>query len=106
MSIHQAKNIAKQYATVLKDNDFDFVNAYLFGSHVSGKAKEYSDIDVAIIVDHIKSDKEYMDKKMQLWEFTTEIDAVVEPFLIEKEDFKMNGTMMGSEVKKHGILVA
>ncbi|MBI4215763.1 MAG: nucleotidyltransferase domain-containing protein [Parcubacteria group bacterium] len=106
MPTRQIETIVKKYADTLKKNNISFTNIYLFGSYAVGKAKPYSDIDVAIVVDKIKSGRDYIDRKMKLWELTPEVDVRIEPILIEKTDIEQGGTTMASEVKKYGVLMA
>lgn len=106
MSKNKVKKLVKMFADVLKKNRFLFSQVYLFGSHATGKAHEYSDIDVAVVVNRLPRGRGYLDKKMKLWELSTEADSRIEPILLEEKDLnKKDGSVMGLEVLKHGILV-
>jgi predicted nucleotidyltransferase len=105
MSKNQAKIIAGQYASLLKKNKFPLTEVYLFGSHAIGKANKNSDIDVAIVTNK-NLHKSYLADKMKLWEFAVQIDSRIEPILLHKTDLiQTNESIMGREVKKHGIKV-
>ena len=106
MSTRQIETIVKKYANTLKKNKISFNNVYLFGSYALGKAKPYSDIDVAVVVDKIKSNRDYMERKMKLWELTPEVDVRIEPALIEKTDIEQGNTAIANEVKRYGVLIA
>ena len=78
MSPSDAKKIAKKYAEALRNNKIAFSNVYLFGSYAKGKAKSYSDIDIAVVTNGTGGDKKYLQKKMRLWEITPEVDVRIE----------------------------
>lgn len=103
----EVKKLVKAFADILKKNRFAFKQIYLFGSYAKNKANELSDIDVAVVVGRLPRDRGYLDKKMKLWELTIEADSRIEPVLLEERDLnKKDGSIMGIEVLKHGILVA
>ena len=54
----------------------------LFGSYAKGTAKEYSDIDVAVIVDEIPGD--YLDVLTKLYKIRRMVDVRIEPHIFEK----------------------
>lgn len=106
MSKNEVKKLVKAFADILKKNRFAFRNIYLFGSQATGKSHEYSDIDIAVVVRRLPQDRGYLDKRMKLRELTIDVDSRIEPILLEERDLnKKNGSIMGMEVLKHGILV-
>lgn len=105
MSTREVNTIIKKYAETLRKNDISFTHIYLFGSYAKGNPREESDIDVAVVVSRIKNDKEYFDKKMQLWRMILDVDTRIEPILLEKDELEKSETIMGIEVKKHGIKI-
>jgi len=96
----EAINKVKAYRHLLKDH-FHFENIYLFGSYARDNYGEDSDIDVAIIVDHIEGD--YFSINPLLWKLRRQIDDRIEPILIEK-DFDDAGFL--NEIQKYGIKIA
>lgn len=56
----------------------------LFGSHSRESAKEDSDIDVAVVVEHFTGD--YLESRAKLFRLRREIDCRIEPVLIEKDE--------------------
>ena len=72
----------KAYKQLLKEH-FSFENIYLFGSYANDTYREDSDIDVAIIVDHVEGD--YFSVNPLLWKLRRQIDDRIEPILIEKD---------------------
>lgn len=58
---------------------------YLFGSYASGNAKEYSDIDVALVSDNFEGSRFFDKKKLNKYVLETSIDLEIHPF--KTEDF-------------------
>lgn len=56
----------------------------LFGSYAKGTEREYSDIDVAIIVDEIKGN--YLDVLHKLYKLRRKIDVRIEPHIFESNN--------------------
>jgi len=103
----EVKKLIKAFAEILRKNRFAFKNIYLYGSYAKNKATELSDIDIAVVVGRLPRDRGYLDKKMELWELTIEADSRIEPILLEEKDLnEKNGSIMGYEVLKHGIMIA
>lgn len=107
MSKNDIKKIVKEFAKLLKKNRIAFKQIYLYGSYASGKAKKHSDIDVAVVVEKVPRRLEArMERKMQLWRLTHKVDNRIEPLLLEQEDLREDTlSIMGDEVREHGILV-
>ncbi len=87
----------KAYKSLLMKH-FKMENVYLFGSYARGTSREDSDIDVAIVVDHIDGD--YFSINPLLWKLRRQIDDRIEPILIEK---KFDDGNFLDEVKRNGI---
>ncbi|MBI5412163.1 nucleotidyltransferase domain-containing protein [Candidatus Peregrinibacteria bacterium] len=105
MPKNELKKIIRKYAEILKENRIQFKQIYLFGSYTTGKAHEWSDIDLAVVMDHVPR-KGYLEQKMILRKLTKDADLRIEPILLEESDLKeKTASIMGYEVKKHGILV-
>ena len=98
------KAIVKKYAEKLKKNNFNFDAIYLFGSHLSGKANKWSDIDVAVISDLFK--RNWDKNENLLWYFRREVDTRIEPHGFTIKDFQDQCDPMVYEIRKTGIRVA
>jgi uncharacterized protein len=99
MDKSEAVNKVKAFRQLLS-NYFQFENIYLFGSYAKGTNRDDSDIDVAIIVDHIEGD--YFSINPLLWKLRRQIDDRIEPILIERnfDDADFLG-----EIQKNGIKI-
>jgi predicted nucleotidyltransferase len=99
MDQREAITKVKAYRHLLKEH-FQFENMYLFGSYAKGTYREDSDIDVAIIVDHVEGD--YFSINPLLWKLIRQIDDRIEPILIES-DYD-DADFLG-EIQKNGIKI-
>lgn len=103
-SKNEARKLVKEYSKVLKENDFPFEAVYLYGSHSYGKAKEWSDIDVAVVSDVFKKNREKYE--LLLWKLRRGLDSMIEPTGFTVEDFKENNSPLVYDIKKKGEKVA
>lgn len=78
---------------------FSEMKIYLFGSYSKGCAKADSDIDVAVIVPRLEGD--WLDKSSALWLATLNVDATIEPVLIEE----CHPSPLYEEILRTGIVV-
>ena len=93
-------NKVKAYSLLVKDY-FQVENLYLFGSYAKNTNREDSDIDVAIVVNHIEGD--YFSINPLLWKLRRQIDDRIEPVLIEKD---FDDADFLAEIQRHGIEIA
>jgi predicted nucleotidyltransferase len=61
---------------------FDVKKIILFGSYVKGTVREDSDIDVAVVFDHIAGD--YLDVITRLTKIRRDIEHRIEPVALEE----------------------
>ena len=70
----------------LKKQKIKVVKVIIYGSRVSGKAHEYSDIDIAIISPDFGKDR--YEEWVRLFEIASKIDPLIEPVPISVESYK------------------
>jgi len=63
----------------------------MYGSYARGTQSPSSDIDVAVIVDHVEGD--FLDQEAGLYRARREIDDRIEPILLEANDDDPSGFM-------------
>jgi len=97
MDKREAISKVKAYKQLLKDY-FELEKVYLFGSYAKDTFGKDSDIDVAIVVNHIEGD--YFSVNPLLWKLRRQIDDRIEPILIEKDNDHANFL---EEIQKYGI---
>jgi predicted nucleotidyltransferase len=75
---------------------------YLFGSHAKGTTRKDSDIDVALVVEQLNDDYDFLKTTPILWKLTREVDDRIEPILIAR-DTDYAGFI--DEIQRTGILI-
>jgi predicted nucleotidyltransferase len=76
---------------------------YLFGSHAKGKARKWSDIDVAVVSNRLK--KNYEKNRSLLSRMRLGVDTRLEPHGFTEDDFKNNSDPLAYEIRKTGIRI-
>jgi len=78
------KNIVSKFIGLVS-NEFPLKSVYLFGSYANGNAKDYSDVDLAIVSDKFEGSRFFDKQKLNKYILKTSIDLEVHPF--KTEDF-------------------
>lgn len=100
---NEAKKIVEKYAKELRINKFPFEAIYLFGSFARNKVHKWSDVDVAVISDELKTN---WDKKEDLlWHIRRKVNSRIEPIGFTVKDFQDENDPMVYEIKKNGIRI-
>jgi uncharacterized protein len=100
MDKNEAIDKVKAYKLLL-DDYFQLEKVYLFGSYARNTNTEDSDIDVAVVVNHIDGD--FFSVNPLLWRLRRQIDDRIEPVLIESE---FDDSDFLGDIKKYGIEIA
>ena len=58
---------------------------WLFGSYAKGNMHKDSDIDVALIVEHLEDDYNILETEPILWELCEKVDPRIEPHVIARD---------------------
>ena len=103
MSRTEVKKVIRDYANTLKAKKYPFSAMYLFGSYAKGKARKWSDIDVAVISNRLR--KNYEKNRSLLYRLRLDVDTRLEPHGFTEEDFKNNADPLAYEIRKTGIKV-
>jgi uncharacterized protein len=80
---------------------FPVKKVILYGSYAKGSAREYSDIDVAVIVEKIDGD--LWESKSKLFSLTHDIDVSIEPVLFEANANDPSGFL--EEIQRTGEII-
>ena len=75
---------------------------WLFGSFVKNNTHKDSDIDIALVVDHLNSDYSILNTEPILWELKRQVDFRIEPHVIAR-DTDYSGFL--DEIQRTGILI-
>ncbi len=76
--------------------------AYLFGSYLTGKTDEWSDIDVAVISPQISDDR--FEERVTLAKIAYPIDDRIEPLPFNPNDFAKDDPLI-REIKNKGFAI-
>jgi predicted nucleotidyltransferase len=79
-----------------------FEQCYLFGSYAKGTPHEHSDIDVALVVNHLDDTYSILNTEPLLWKIGRQVDFRISPVVIAR-DTDYAGFL--HEVQKNGIEV-
>jgi predicted nucleotidyltransferase len=91
-------NTAKKFIGQIP-SDIKLKKAYLFGSYARGKAREDSDIDIALVIENMT---DFFSTQMLLMRLRRNIDLRIEPHPIGENDFT-NINPFAYEIHKYGI---
>lgn len=98
MDKEQAIALAKKYKEMVSEK-LPLKALYLYGSYSKGNYKDDSDIDIAVVVEHLNDN--YFEDTPILWKIRRKISNLIEPvLLIEDTD-----NPLYCDIMKTGILI-
>ena len=80
-------------------------SAYLFGSYATGTQKDYSDIDIAVVLAQAACTTEYLEESFRIFHAAQEYDSLLEIICFKQDEFENDGGAIVSLVKKEGIKI-
>jgi len=84
----------------------DIREAYIFGSLATGRAKESSDIDLAVVLGSIRiTEKSPFGEDFEIFHEAQQYNSLLEVVCFLKDDFDKNGGALIKRIKKEGIKV-
>lgn len=98
MDKEQAVALAKKYKALVAEK-LPLKALYLYGSYSKGTHKEDSDIDIAVIVEHLNDN--YFEDTPLLWKLRRKISNLIEPVLLTED---INNPLY-RDITKTGILI-
>lgn len=94
-------NIVSRFIS-LDSDEFPLNTVYLFGSYANGTAREYSDVDLAIVSDKFEGSRFFDKQKLNKYILKTSIDLEIHPF--RTEDFT-NDNPFVKEIIQTGLKI-
>lgn len=82
MDQKQAIAKTKRFAELVRVH-LPVCEVFLYGSYAKGRSRQYSDIDVAVVVDEFEGD--LLEMKAKLFRLRREVDTRIEPLLLERK---------------------
>ena len=98
MDKEQAINLARKYKEAVAEK-LPLKALYLYGSYSKGTYTEDSDIDIAVVVEHLSDN--YFEDTPILWKLRRKVSNLIEPVLLTED---MNNPLY-CDVAKTGILI-
>lgn len=99
MDQNEALEIGRKYIQALREKEYLIEKAYLFGSHAKGSSREYSDIDIAVVLDEIDDS---FDLQVEFMKLRRQINTRIEPHPFLMSDFN-NSHPLAYEILKNGV---
>ena len=96
--IEVAKSFLKQAS-----NRHSIRSAYLFGSYVRGTQKDYSDIDIALVMPRISEPKRYYEESIDIFHEAQEFNSLLEVVCFREDEFEKGEEAIVNRIKKEGI---
>jgi predicted nucleotidyltransferase len=82
----------------------DVREVYLFGSFAKGTAKEYSDVDLAVVLGSLDTSMAPpYDEFFKIFHDAQKYNSLLEVVCFNKEEFDWNGGALVRQIKKEGI---
>lgn len=95
--------IANGFLKVIRKKH-DVRQAYLFGSFAKGMAKDYSDVDIAIVLGTLASSEESpFDEDFEIFHEAQKYNSLLEVVCFVQDEFDQDGTTIVKKIKKEGI---
>lgn len=98
MDKEQAIKLAQQYKKLVAEK-LPLKALYLYGSYSKGGYSKDSDIDIAVVVEHLNDN--YFEDTPLLWKLRRKISNLIEPVLLAEND----KSPLYSDILKTGILI-
>ena len=93
----------KSYKQLVTENfPVQIEQFWLFGSYAKNNAHKDSDIDIALVVNHLDSDYSILNTEPLLWKLKRQVDFRIEPHVIARDT---DYAGMIDEIQKTGILI-
>jgi predicted nucleotidyltransferase len=99
----QVIKIAKGFLEILRQTH-DVRQAYLFGSYAKDTAKDYSDVDLAIVLGTLGvSEESPFDESFMIFHAAQKYNSLLEVVCFVQEEFDRDGGALVRLIKKEGI---
>jgi predicted nucleotidyltransferase len=99
----QVIKIAKGFLEILRQTH-DVRQAYLFGSYAKDAPKDYSDVDLAIVLGTLGlSEDSPFDEPFEIFHAAQKYNSLLEVVCFVQEEFDQDGGALVRLIKKEGI---
>ena len=90
---------------------YDIKEAYLFGSYAGGTPKEYSDVDIALVLGsfrvgiHSFGNGSPFDETFEIFHEVQRHNSLFEAICFQQEEFSSGDTLLVRHIKREGIKI-
>jgi predicted nucleotidyltransferase len=103
LSKDEAIEIVNGFLELLREKH-DVRQVYLFGSFAKGTTKDYSDVDLAIVLGSLdKSEESPFDEYFRIFHEAQKYNSLLEVVCFVQEEFDQDGGALIKQIKKEGI---
>jgi uncharacterized protein len=92
------RRVIDKYIRALEDNHIHVQTAVLFGSYASGRADEWSDIDIALVSEVFEGDR--FDDRSKIRKITLSVSSDLSPLPFRPEEFKPENPFVKEIIEK------
>lgn len=105
LSKDEVMNIVRGFLITLNKNH-TVKEAYIFGSYASNRAKDYSDIDLALVFASLRTAEDLpFDEDFEIFHEAQQYNSRLEVVCYLKDEFDSNRGELIKRIKKEGIKV-
>ena len=79
--------------------------AYLFGSYARGTQRDYSDIDIAVIIPSITQPDRYSEETFNIFHEAQEFNSLIEIVCFKEDEFNRDGETIVKHIKREGVKI-
>lgn len=79
--------------------------AYLFGSYARGTQRDYSDIDIAVIIPSITQPERYNEEAFNIFHEAQEFNSFLEVVCFKEDEFSRDRETIVKQIKKEGVKI-
>jgi predicted nucleotidyltransferase len=103
LSKDEVIKMANEFLELLRQTH-DVRQAYLFGSFAKGTAKDYSDVDLAIVLGSLDiSEESPFDEDFKIFHEAQKYNSLLEVVCFPQEEFEQDGGALVRLIKKEGV---
>lgn len=77
--------------------------AYLFGSYVRGTQKDYSDIDIALVMPG--KNEQYYEESLAIFHEAQEFNSLLEVICFREDEFERGEAAVVAQIKREGLRI-
>ncbi len=105
LSKNKVMDIVKGFLTT-SSQKHDIKRAYIFGSFAKGTVKDYSDVDLAIVLGTLRSSEDSIfNEDFEIFHEAQQYNSLLEVVCFNENTFDRDSGALIKKIKKEGIMV-